>query len=142
MKLSKLYGMQILSADKKIRGYILGISCADDKIDGFICCDKNEKEFYVKAENYKIKDGVLRFGSVGGAAENSYNLKLGRTAFDENGRKAGTLTDCLIVGDRIETAVISGKKYKYSALTVGDVVLIKSAEIAAKDLFIEAICGG
>lgn len=142
MKLSKLYGMQIVSADKKRRGHILGICCVGDRIDGFACCDRSEKEFYAKAENYKIKDGVLIFSSTGAADKNSYKLRLGRTAFDENGKSAGVLSDCKISGDKIETAVISGKKFSFSSLKVGDIILIKSAEDTAKDMFIDVICGG
>lgn len=142
MKLSKLYGMQIASEDKKTRGYILGITCAGDKIDGYICCDQSENEFYAKAENLKFRGESAVFSSTGNPAENAYALRLGRAAYDESGKFLGLLEDCLFKGDRIETACIARKKYSFSSLAVGDIVILKSGEVAAKDMFIDVICGG
>lgn len=142
MKLSKLYGMQIASENKKIRGYILGITCVGDKIDGFICCDQSENEFFAKAENFRIRGESAVFSSTDTPAENSYSLRLGRAAYDESGKFIGQLDDCLFKGDVIETACIARKKYAFSSLAVGDIVILKSGEVAAKDMFIDVICGG
>lgn len=142
MKLSKLYGMQIISEDKKRRGYILGISCVGNNIDGFFCSDQYENEFYAKADNLKIKGETAIFASTGTPAENAYSLKLGRAVYGENGKAVGLLDDCIFKGNAIATALISRKKYAFSSLTVGDIVILKSAEVTAKDMFIDVICGG
>lgn len=142
MKLSKLYGTEISSEDKKRRGYILGVSCVGERIDGFFCCDNSDKEFFAKAENFKLKGESVTFVSTGKPAENSHSLKLGRAVFTENGGLVGLLDDCVFEGEIIKTACIGKKKYDFSHLTIGDIIIIKGVEIAAKDMFINAICGG
>lgn len=144
MKLSRLYGMQIESKDKKIRGYILGITCVNDTIDGYICCNERQKEFFAKGENCSLRKGVLRFGETGKRGENSAVLRLNRAVFAKNGKFCGNLQDCDVRGNNIVSATVSKRKIPFKRIIVGDVFILDDnntgAEIAAKDMFIDALC--
>lgn len=144
MKLSQLYGTQIESKDKKIRGYILGITCVKDTIDGYICCNERQKQFFARGENCTLKKGVLRFDETGKRAENSAILRLNRAVFAKNGKFVGILQDCTVQKNNIVSATVSRRKIPFKRIIVGDVFILDDdntgAEIAAKDMFIDAFC--
>ena len=143
MKLSQLYGIEIESKDKKIRGYILGITCVNNTIDGYICCNERQKEFFAKGENCTFKKGVLHFNETGKRAENSVVLRLNRAVFAKNGKFVGVLKDCTVQGNNITSATVSKRKIPFNRIIVGDVFILDDnntgAEIAAKDMFIDAL---
>ena len=143
MKISRLYGTQIESKDKKIRGHILGITCVNNTIDGYICCNERQKEFFARGENCTFKKGVLRFDQTGKRAENSEILRLNRAVFAKNGKFVGVLQDCTVQGNVIASATVSKRKIPFNRIIVGDVFIlddeIAGAEIAAKDMFIDAL---
>lgn len=144
MKLSRLYGMEIESKDKKIRGHILGITCVNGTIDGYICCNERQKEFFAKSENCSFRKGVLRFNETGKRSQNSEILRLNRAVFAKNGKLFGVLQDCDVRGNTIVSATVSKRKIPFNRIIVGDVFILdddnSGAEIAAKDMFIDALC--
>ena len=143
MKLSRLYGMEIESKDKKIRGHILGITCVNNAIDGYICCNERQKEFFAKGENCTLNKGVMRFNETGKRGENSAILRLNRAVFAKNGKFVGVLQDCTVQGNNITSATVSRRRIPFKRIIVGDVFILDDenagAEIAAKDMFIDAL---
>lgn len=146
MKASQLYGNKIEQSGGKINGYILAISCAEDKIEGYICCDERENEFFAESAGLIYRGDKFLFKIKGKENKNCYRLRLGQAAFSDGGKFLGFIDDFIFKGDRIAFALIGRKKYAYSRLTLGDAVIVKTAdkeaETAAKDMFISAILSG
>ncbi len=146
MKLSELYGAEIISKDKKIRGTICGICCAENQIAGYICFDECEKEFFAEAAGSKASRGEVIFEKTGKAQKNYYSVMLGRAAYTTRGKFYGHLEDCTVTAGKITYAKIGGRRLPFARLTFGDVIIIgdgadTSAELAAKNMFISAVCG-
>ena len=144
MKASKLYGMKIESQDKKIRGHILGISCVKNKIEGYICCNERQKEFFVPSGNAAFRGGVMRFSDTAKKGGDGAFLRLGRAVFAKNGKYCGVLEDCTIQESAVTFATVSRRKIPFERIIVGDVFILEdenlSAELAAKNMFIDAVC--
>ncbi len=148
MKISKLYGELIESEDKKIRGTILGISCVNGGIEGFYCCDERDREFFACADGARYLADKVVFGGVK-KDKSGFGLRLGLAAYSDSGKFLGHLEDCTSCGNRIKSAVIGKKSYPFHRLVFGDAVIVKSvnyekacAEATAKNMFIDAVCGG
>lgn len=147
MKLSRLYGTVIESEDEKKRGTVLGACCANGKISGYICFDERENEFFVQSQSVKVKRGRTTFlKTVDGPAGKV--IKLGVAVFSDCGEYLGALADVTVRGAKPVCADVGKNTYPFERLIFGDVIILKSenhiktcAEVAAKDMFIEAMCG-
>lgn len=145
MKASEIFCKKIAGKDKKIRGYILSISCVKDMIEGYICCDERENEFFAESAGTKFSSDKATFLITGKENKKGYRLKLGVPLYSAGGKFLGYVDDYTIKGNRIVFAHMGKRKYSFTRLALGDVAILKSdnvsAEIAAKDMFIGAICG-
>lgn len=157
MKVSQLYGKRIESADKKTHGVILGVSCAENVIEGYICFDEQENEFFASAVGARNLKDKVTFKKLGKENKCSYRLRLGLPVYSQSGKLLGSLSDCTVKGGKLTAIFCKNKKYPISRLNISDAVIVKSAakrptqngaetnkqnvEIAAKDMFIRAICG-
>lgn len=147
MKISNLYGKRIESEDKKKHGVIMAISCADNLIDGYICFDEDEKEFFAQADGGKVLKDRVTFSKVGKENKNSFRLRLGIPAYSYEGRFLGNVSDYSVVGGRLNVVFIANKRFSTKNINVSDAIIIKpstqktQAEIAAKDMFLSALCG-
>lgn len=144
MKISQLYGKKIEGADKKRCGYILGISCIGDKIEGYICCNERESEFFAAWADVRFAGDGAMVLKTGKENKKASRLRLGQAVYSEEGKFLGHTEDFTAKGERLTCAHVGKKKYAFNRLILGDVIILKSdravAEIAAKDLFIGAIC--
>ncbi len=144
MKLSELFGKTIESVDKKIRGVILGISCVEDRIDGYICCDERENEFFAESLGSRLGGNQATFARTGKASRQAQSFRLGRAVFSDGGKYLGRIEDCTVRANAITKVHVGKRKYSPEQLIFGDVVIVKSgaaiAEVAAKDMFIGAVC--
>ena len=145
MKASQIFCMQIASEDKKKRGYILAISCVKDMIEGYICCDERENEFFAESAGAKFSDGSVTFLVTGKENKKGYRLRLGQPLYSDGGKYLGQIDDFTIKSNRIVSAHSGKRKFAFDKLVLNDVAILKSGdystEIAAKDMFIGAMLG-
>ncbi|MGN1061126.1 MAG: hypothetical protein ACI4QN_05275 [Candidatus Coproplasma sp.] len=147
MKISKLYGKRIESEDKKTHGVIMAISCAKNVIEGYICFDEDEKEFFVSAVGTRVLKDKVTFKYLGKEKKTAFRLRLGVPVFTQEGKYLGNVTDSSVMGGRLCAVFIKNKKYSAEEVCVSDAVIIKppaskaEIELAAKNMFIGALCG-
>ncbi len=143
MKASQIFCTEILSKDKKKRGYIMSVCCVKDMIEGYICCDEKENEFFAESAGTEFSGGVATFLLTGKENKKGYRLKLGMPLYSEAGRFLGHIDDYTIKNNRLSFAHVGKRKFAFVRLIIGDVAILKddgvSAEIAAKDMLIGAI---
>lgn len=147
MKASKIYCRQIENADRTVCGYILNILHSGNVIEGYICCNERESEFFASGKSVKFSSENSAYLSASPktakAKKSAARLKLGCPLYSENGKFLGHIDDYTIVSDRITYAHIKNRKYPFGRIALGDVAILKNekplAEIAAKDLFIDAM---
>lgn len=143
MKASQIYCTEIASADNKKRGYILSICCVKDMIEGYICCNENENEFFAESAGVKFSESGATFLLTGKENKKGYRLKLGQAVYSNGGKFLGHIDDFTIKSNRIVCAHVDKRKYPFDKLIFGDVAILKdggiTAEIAAKDMFIGAM---
>lgn len=159
MKVSQLYGKRIESADKKTHGVILAVSCAGNTVEGYICFDEQENEFFASAAGSRNLKDKVTFLHCGAEGKNAYRLRLGLPVYSHGGKFLGNLSDCTVKGGRLFSVTCKAKKYPVSRISISDAVILDTetkalkaapqsvprdgeAELAAKDMFIQAICGG
>ncbi len=144
MKASEIFCKPVVCEDKKRRGYILGISCVEDLIEGYICCNERENEFFAESFGVKFTDESAVIIKVGKQSKRGVRLKLGYPLYSEAGKFLGHVEDFTVKGNKIVWAHVGKRKYPFTRLTLGDVAVLKSAradaETAAKDMFIDALC--
>lgn len=155
MKVSQLYGKRIESADKKTHGVILAISCAENAIEGYICFDEQENEFFASASGARNLKDKVTFKKCGRERKNAYRLRLGLPVYSQEGKFLGNLSDCTVKGGKLSAVMCRTKKYPVSRLSISDAVILKAPpaaktakdtdaadiDVVAKDMFIGAICG-
>lgn len=143
MKASQLFGIQIKCESAQKEGYIMAISRVEDRIEGYICCNQQETEFFAASAGSKMKDGKLCAVKTGKRSKTSRNLKLGQPVYSEDGKFLGHVDDYDVTANRLTGALVGRRKFSFDRLTIGDVVIVRSdktrTEIAAKDMFIGAI---
>lgn len=143
MKASEIYCMKISGKDKKTRGYILSISCVKDMIEGYICCDERENEFFAESAGVKFSNNAAIFSVTGRENKKGYRLKLGVPLYSDSGKFLGYIDDFTFKGNRIASAHVGKRKFAFDRLVLNDVAILKSdsvsVEIAAKDMFIGAM---
>lgn len=144
MLVSQLYGMKIVQKDQKKRGYILGISCAENKIEGYICCSESESEFFADGAKAVLCKEFMTFENTAKRNRKCAELRLGRAVYSDKGKFLGHLTDCTAAGNKLGFALVGKKKYPFSRLILGDVIILKdeklAASVTAKDMMIERLC--
>ena len=142
MKISKLYGRRIEGSDGRADGTILGVDFDGTKICGILAADDEQREFYVAADDLVLKRNASYKTATKKPA--SFNgLKLGRAAYSEDGIFLGYLEDITTDNLTLSKAKIGAKSYSFDSLIMGDVIIVRGkryAEIAAKDMFIDALC--
>lgn len=143
MKASQLFGIPIKCKNAEKEGYIMAISRVGDRIEGYICCDERETEFFAESAGAKIRDGKMYAANTGKRSKESLKLKLGQPVFGEDGKYLGRVDDFTVTANRLTGAQVGRRKYPFARLTIGDAVILKNdrarTEIAAKDMFIDAI---
>lgn len=143
MKASQLFGIQIKCESGEKEGYIMAISRVEDKIEGYICCNDRETEFFAASAGAKIKNGKMFAVKTGKRDRNSRNLKLGQPVYSEEGKFLGHVDDFTVTSNRLTGAQVGHRKFPFDRLAIGDVVIVRNdrtrTEIAAKDMFIGAI---
>lgn len=147
MKLSELYGMQVEKINSKRRGYVLCACAEGDKITRIVCCDGQENEFCIAAEDViSMNDGIV-YANERKLTRRNGALRLGAPCFDERGKCLGVTQDFVLNGLTVKSAQIGEKIYAFNRLVTGDAVIIKdkgkpdvAASLAARDLFIGAVC--
>ena len=144
MKISQLYGKKIESSNKKKCGYILGISHTGDRIDGYICCNESENEFFADSSAARFIGDRAIVLKTDKAAKRGARLKLGHAVYSEDGKFLGHVEDYTVKGNKIIYAHVGRRKLDFGRLSFGDVAILKNshtqAEVAAKDMFISALC--
>lgn len=142
MKISKLYGRRIEGGEGRADGTILGVDFDGTKICGILAADDEQREFYVVADDLVLKRNASYKTATKKPA--SFNgLKLGRAAYSEDGIFLGYLEDITTDNLTLSKAKIGAKSYSFDSLIMGDVIIVRGkryAEIAAKDMFIDALC--
>lgn len=143
MKISRLYGSRIERADGGAEGVILAVTYEGTDISGLIIADDNQREAFVPADGATF-GRKLTYSRTAKKPAPCAVLRLGRAAFTEAGEFLGYLEDVSAKGIELESAKIGGKRYEFSRLVLGDIVIVRGrslAELAAKDMFIGAVCG-
>lgn len=144
MKLSGLYGKKIADTKDKKRGVILAVSCVKNTIEGYICFDEQEKEFFASAKNSHTFGDLVSFESLGKENENSFRLRLGLPVYTKQGKFLGRLSDCVILGGKLTYALCGSKKIPFENLIIGDAIIVddgkENSELYAKNMFINAVC--
>ena len=142
MKISKLYGRRIEGGEGRADGTILGVDFDGRKICGILAADDEQREFYVAAADLVLKRNIGYIRAAKKPA--SFNgLKLGRAAYSEDGIFLGYMEDITADNLTLTKAKIGAKNYAFDCLILGDVIIVRGkhhAEIAAKDMFIDALC--
>lgn len=140
MKISRLLGQKasINGGD----GVILSVTSDGRRVTGLVVADDNLRELYVRAE-----DAIFGREIVCKRAQKkpcrTGGLKLGRAAFDEDGKFLGYLKEIETHGLELASAKIGAKKYDFGCISAGDAVIVRTrsrAAIAARDMFIDALC--
>ena len=126
MKISELYGKNISGDNGKRRGFILGVNYLGDEIDGLFCCDENEKTFYVAASDAVSLGGETRYTRTGKAQKNTAPLRLGKAVYTCEGKFLGHLTDCVVNGIKITSAIVGNKKIPFKNIIFGDICILKN----------------
>lgn len=142
MNVSELYGKQTLSGDGKKTGCVIGLGESGGEIRYLVCCDGEEREFRIPAENILSVGDKIIFESGKCPYKQCASIRLGVPAFSDGGKYIGVLSDFILAGFKIKYAVIAGKKYPMQRVEYGDAAIVKKsgAESAAKDMFISAVC--
>lgn len=147
MKISTLFGKKIESEDRKRCGVIMAISCNKNVIEGYICFDENEKEFFASAYGAKVLKDKVTFKWISREEKTSSRLRLGVPAFSLDGKYLGNVCDYSAIKNKLCAVFIDNKRYPTESLSISDAVIVKpsytkvQAEIAAKDMFIGVLCG-
>lgn len=143
MRICSLYGKIAQSKDNKITGTVLCALIRDNKIEGYICFDEREKEFFVRAENARARGGKMIFTTCGKIPANCRKLHFGLPVFSHLGELIGKLCDIEVTGGDIKYAVCGRKKIPTEKIILGGAAAIVgenySAETCAKDMFISAL---
>lgn len=145
MKISELYGMKVEKINSSRQGYVLCAFAEGERLDSILCCDENEHEFFIAAEDIISVNACLIYRNERKTARKRSALRLGIPCYDEAGKYLGVTQDYILNGAVIKRAQIGGKSYAYSRLISGDAVIVKSkrtpdvaATIAAHNLLIDA----
>jgi len=146
MNLSCLFGKEIISTDEKIKGRVLSVCIKENEIEGYICFDEREREFFAEAKGAKICGEQLLFERAQKVGRGRNKIRLGLPVYSSVGKFLGLLTDVNFCRSRISFIKVGKTKYPCSRVTFGDGVIIKDeysiAEAKAKDMFIGAVISG
>lgn len=146
MKISNLYGRKIFCEDGKRSGTIMAIYQLNCKLDGYLCFDGDEKEFFTPDVHVK-KSGKTTFCDTGKISTGATPLRLGIPVYAPTGKFLGKASDFCRKGNKLCTVIANEKRYSLDGASVGDAVILREkttradAERAAKDMFITALCG-
>lgn len=146
MKISNLYGRKITCEDGKRSGTVMTVYHLNGKLDGCICFDEDEKEFFAHGVCVK-KSGEITFCRTGKKSTGAIPLRLGIPVYGTTGKYLGNASDFCYKGNRLCTVAVNGRRYSLGGAIVYDAVILREktartdAERAAKDMFISALCG-
>lgn len=146
MKLSKLYGKRIKSADGKYSGTIIAVSESGGELAGFLCAADDETEFFAAFGGCKLRQEIATFTKIGKENAEYRRLRLGLPVYSDSGKLLGAASDITYRGARLCDIVVGYARYPYSLASFGDAIIIKSeksrGDERAKDMFISALCDG
>lgn len=147
MTLSELYTMPVEKAGLGSRGYVLGAIENGGRIEYLICCDDEDDEYCVRVDGIVSLDGRLIYDGREAKKPKAKALRLGAPCCDEQGRYLGRVEEFYIKNYTLKSAQIGGRRYAFDRLVRGDITIVRSRKrgcfsphVAAKDLFIDAIC--
>lgn len=135
MKLSELFGKRVVTTAGR-EGYVLKAVYSGGRIVRLVCADLNEREFNVSAAGIKKAGAGLLCRPASGKSQGKI-LRLGLLCYDKFGGFLGILQDATIFGDKIKSAKIGKKNYPFSGLSIGDAVIVYSADTATLERAIE-----
>lgn len=145
MKVSNLLGTEILSEDKKMRVTVMSVCHAKNEIEGYICFNERQNEFFIE-RLYISKNKQVYFKEAKKAKAKQGKLRLGLPAYTHQGKYLGRVEDYFICGTRLSKVKINSRQYDADCVSVGNAAIVNDtaakaqAEIAAKDMFIANLC--
>lgn len=145
MKLTQLYDLPVSGRNGQ-SGYVLGAIAVGGNIEYLACCDWEEREFFIRVDRILSLGEAIVYDAAEKKAPSKNILRLGIPCCDEHGKYLGTTCDVRLTGWRIKSVQVGARSYAYPRLVWGDVIIVKdktsgiSPDIAAKDLFIGAVC--
>ncbi len=124
MKITDILGKICESTTGK-KGYVIGVTESDKKLDCLICADGNEREFIVDMKDViRVRDSVLFAGSAQ-REKSGAPVRLGKPVFDGDGAYLGRLTDFTVKKGVITFAHAGRKKFPAENIVCGDAVIVK-----------------
>ncbi|MCD8373371.1 MAG: PRC-barrel domain-containing protein [Clostridia bacterium] len=134
MKLSEIYGKELINLNGEACGYVRGVYAADGKIEYLACADGEENEFDVDFKDVKFIGGRLIFNDRRDIKRKSRALRLGAPAYTKDGEYTGYVKEITVENGNIKNYVIGGKRYSPSLLSVGDAAIIRQARTLKDDV--------
>lgn len=105
------------------------------------CFDENDNEFYIDVNDLKPFNGVINFKStIKKPKDKPLPLRLGQTAFGEDGKFLGHVCDYILHGTEIKSIVVNNRKIPVERAICGDVVIIRKLKTTPHELFLGAVC--
>ena len=143
MKLSQIFGIPTASRDGKTSGYVISVIRHNDVIEGYICCNERETEFFADGKDIIIHKDTLYFKETSKVPKDGKKIRLGYPVYSHQGKFLGHVDDFIIKNDRITHMTVGKKKYAFNGLEIGDVVIVSDAraktDLVAKDMLIDTV---
>lgn len=126
MKLSDLYGKEVVSADKSRRGWVRAV-LGNGSLPQFLqCFDEDEREFEIDFKNV-IKTGEkIIYDDAEKRRKSAKGMRLGLPAYGTDGAFLGHLTDMVSAKDGTFYYVIGKKKYRSEFVAAGDALIVRA----------------
>lgn len=143
MKLSQIFGLQAISKDGKMSGYVVAVVRLGDEVLGFVCSDERETEFFAGGKDATIRGDKLCFKASGKVPKSGKKIRLGYPVYSHRGKFLGHAEDFILNDGKIVYMIIGKKKYAFDGLEIGDAVIVGDAraktEVVAKDMLIGTV---
>lgn len=137
MKLSELYGKEVVSADKSRRGWVRAVLGSGSLPQFLLCFDEDEREFEIDFKNV-IKTGEkIIFDDAEKRRKGAKCIRLGLPAYGTDGAFLGHLTDISGAKDGTFYYVIGKKKYRPEFVAVGDVLIVRAPRTLKQSVITE-----
>ncbi len=136
MKLSDIYGREVLGSDGKKRGWVRGILGKGGTPQFLQCFDEDDREFDIDVNDVEKFGEKIIFSDRAHLKSQCSRLRLGLPAYSAAGRFLGNLND--IVSNRRGVHYIIGKKrYGAENICVGDAVIVSEPRTLKDDVLSE-----
>lgn len=124
MKLSEIYGKEVVSRDGSRRGWVRGVLEYGGAPRFLQCFDSDEREFDIDFKSIQSVDGRIVFEDGSSDRKKCRNLRLGMPAYDNTGNFLGVLND-VASGKSGIFYIIGKKRYRPEFICVGDAVIVR-----------------